>query len=153
MAAHRKDVRENWPGFIRYVKERKPWMASNLQNAKSVHCEGGRLVVRYDEAVDCAMLKQRGNVTLLTEFSLDFFQQDLDVCFDAPDDACAIEDGAAEGPHRERQALRNDPAVRRAVEIFNGRVGDIRVGPRFRRRLEKNAAPRDEGEEPESMEE
>jgi DNA polymerase-3 subunit gamma/tau len=108
-------------------------MMATLQKAAPPRLEGDTLTLSYEESIDCAVLKNKTHVLLLTEFALDFFQQPLVLKFhvaDAGDCAAEIEDG--HDPRRERQALARDPLVLDALEVFNGQVGAVRVGPRFR---------------------
>ncbi|HFQ88815.1 MAG TPA: DNA polymerase III subunit gamma/tau [Desulfobulbus sp.] len=134
--AEKKDVRRHWDDFLAYVRERKPWMAAALSRASSVSRRGDRLIIQYDDAADCRLLKNRENIRPLTEFALDFFQESLTVKFHVPDSlACEIDPENGASPQQERRALANDPLVLAALEIFNGQVGDIRVGPRFRQSL------------------
>ena len=128
-----RELRRRWPDFLDYVRERKPWMMATLQKAAPPRLEGDTLTLSYEESIDCAVLKNKTHVLLLTEFALDFFQQPLVLKFhvaDAGDCAAEIEDG--HDPRRERQALARDPLVLDALEVFNGQVGAVRVGPRFR---------------------
>ncbi len=135
----RKNVRQHWQEFITYVKDRKPWMAHSLQRAATVRVEDSRLLIKYDNSNDCKLLKVKNNLTSLTEFTLDFFQENLRITFQVPDsDACETDQDGGLSPQQERQALANDPLVITAVEIFNGQVGDIRVGPRFRKSLNRH---------------
>jgi len=126
-------VRQQWSDFIQYVQDRKPWMASALQMAKSAHLLEGELVIEYENSFNCRMLKNRENITLLTEFALDFFQGDFRIRFSVPDSAaCDVDPTNGVKVQHDRQALANDSLVLTAIDIFNGEVGDIRVGPRFR---------------------
>jgi DNA polymerase-3 subunit gamma/tau len=84
-------------------------------------------------------LKNRENITPLTEFALDFFQEDFKIRFVLPDaKQCEIDPVNGKSPQQERQALASDSLVLTAVDIFNGEVGDIRVGPRFRKSMADN---------------
>jgi len=128
-----KDVRKQWPGFIAYVHERKPWMAAALKLASSVTLEQEELVIRFDEAANCSLLKSRENVRLLTEFALDYFQENFTLAFKVPEgDGCAVDREGTGSARAERQALAREELVLAALDIFSGQVGDIRVGPRFR---------------------
>ena len=131
-----RELRRRWPDFLDYVRDRKPWMMATLQKAAPPRLEENTLTLNYEESIDCAVLKNKTHVLLLTEFALDFFQQPLVLNFhvpDAGDCAAEIEDG--HDPRRERQALARDPLVLDALEVFNGQVGAVRVGPRFRAAL------------------
>lgn len=132
-----KSVRQHWSEFVDYVRDRKPWMASALQLASSVNLEGEQLLIRYADATDCGLLKNRENITPLTEFAMDFFQETFRIRFVLPDaKECEIDPVAGKTPQQERKSLANDALVLTAVDVFNGEVGDIRVGPRFRKPME-----------------
>ena len=130
---HEKDIRKNWLDFIKYVKERKVWMAQDLQRADTIKQDiKGELHLSYHDPANCSVLRQKENHQLLTEFALDFFQKPLKVRFIVPKINETTDANGDESPHRKRQQLVNDPLVVMAAEIFNGQVGDIRIGPRSR---------------------
>lgn len=130
---HEKDVRKDWLDFINYVKDRKVWMSQDLQRADSVKQDvKGELQLTYREPANCLVLRQKENHQLLTEFALDFFQKPLKVRFILPEIDDTPDANGDESPHRKRQQLANDPLVVMAAEIFNGQIGDIRIGPRSR---------------------
>ncbi len=130
---HEKDVRKEWLNFIQYVKERKIWMSQDLQRADSVKQDvTGELHLTYSDPANCTVLRQKENHQLLTEFALDFFQKALKVRFIIPKFDDTPDANGNESPHRKRQQLANDPLVVMTAEIFNGQVGDIRIGPRSR---------------------
>jgi DNA polymerase-3 subunit gamma/tau len=130
---HAKDVRKNWLDFIAYVKNRKVWMAQDLQRADTIKQEKEELYLTYSDPANCAVLRQNENQKLLTEFTLDFFQKPIKICFIVPKIDNTSSDSKTElSPHRKRQELANDPLVIMAAEVFNGQVGDIRVGPNSR---------------------
>ncbi|MCI5150977.1 MAG: hypothetical protein D3916_16605 [Candidatus Electrothrix sp. MAN1_4] len=108
-------------------------MGASLQSASSAALENGVLTVNYDDPADCKLLGNKENLVQLTEFAMDFFQEELTVSFKVPNSsACATDSNSAAAVRQERQKLANDALVLAAVDIFNGQVGDIRVGPRFR---------------------
>ena len=127
-----RDVRRHWDDFLRYVKERKLWMAQVLGLAGGVREEGTALIVRFDDAADCKMLQEQENMRLLTEFAQDFFQQVLVVKIQARGGATTEEGDDAVSPQEERRALANDPLVQMTAEVFGGQVTGIRTGPRSR---------------------
>ncbi|GAB6191970.1 DNA polymerase III subunit gamma/tau [Desulfocastanea catecholica] len=130
---HEKDVRKDWPDFIKYVKERKVWMAQDLQRADSFKQDvTGELHLTYTDPANCMVLRQKENHQLLTELVLDFFQKPLKVRFIVPKIDDSPDANGDESPHRKRQQLANDPLVVMTAEIFNGQVGDIRIGPKSR---------------------
>jgi len=128
---HERDIRRHWNEFIDYVKDRKNWMAMDLQRADIIKEDNGSLLLQYDDQASCALLQKE--TKLLTEFVLDFFQKDLKVRFVLPDRKTEDMENNGESPKQQRQLLANDPLVSMAAEIFDGQIGDIRVGPRFRK--------------------
>lgn len=129
---HRRSVRRDWLAFIAYVGERSVWMAPNLQRADSVKEQDGELLLFYTDQVDCTLLCKEENRKKLAEYVVDFFQKDLSVRFVLPDQSGGAAEGGQASPLKQRHLLANDPLVQMTAEIFNGRVGDIRVGERFR---------------------
>ena len=129
---HKRDVRRDWQGFIEHVKDRNLWMAQNLQRTETIREADGELQLHFAEQANCTLLCQKDNVKLLTEFVLDFFQKDLKLRFITPDKVEGKELDNVNSPHKLRNKLANDPLVLMATEIFNGQIGDIRVGPRSR---------------------
>ncbi len=130
---NKKDVRGTWPQFIEYVKDRKEWMAQDLMRADTVKDEvEGELHLYYSDQANCSLLRNKENLRLLTEFTLDFFQQVLKVKFIIPEIDNSVDENGNESPHKKRQQLANDPLTIMAAEVFNGQIGDIRIGPRSR---------------------
>jgi DNA polymerase-3 subunit gamma/tau len=129
---HKRDVRRDWQAFIEHVKDRKLWMAQDLQRTDTIKEVDGELRLRFSDQANCALLCQKDNIKLLTEFILDFFQKDLKLRFITPDKLEKDDSDNAESPHKLRNKLANDPLVLMATEIFNGQIGDIRIGPRSR---------------------
>ena len=128
-----RDIKRRWPAFVDYVRDRKPWMAATLQKATTVTLEKEELVIHYDESADCNLLKNQEHIRPLTEFALDFFQQPFTLAFNVSDaGSCEVDPNGAVSPRLERRALARDPLVLDALEVFNGQVGAIRIGPRFR---------------------
>ena len=107
-------------------------MAQDLQRTERVKEIDGELHLRFADQANCALLREKNNAKLLTEFVLDFFQKDLKLRFITPEKVEGKDSENADSPHKLRQKLANDPLVIMATEIFNGQIGDIRVGPRSR---------------------
>ena len=121
-----RDLRRDWDGFVRYVRERKVWMAPVLEMAAGAREEGGELLVRFDDLADCKLLKEPENSRLLTEFAQDYFQQELTLRLKIRGGGSVAVDGEGQ-PQEERRALANDPLVQAVIEIFNGDLAGIRT--------------------------
>ncbi len=129
---HQRSVRRDWMDFIAYVRERSVWMAQDLQRADSAKEQGSELLLHYVDPANCSMLRKDDSRKLITEFALDFFQKELSVRFVIPDQSSEAAQDSQDSPLKERHLLANDPLVQMTAEIFNGQIGDIRVGARFR---------------------
>jgi DNA polymerase III subunit gamma/tau len=129
----KKRIRQHWDAFLKYVRERQPWVAASLQMAASVERKGETLVIHFADSADCTLLKQQKTTHALAEFVLDFFQENLRIQFEVPgSDACSLDPVNGLAPLQERRALANDPLVLTALDVFTGQVGEIRVGSRYR---------------------
>jgi len=127
-------LRLNWDAFLVYVKERKAWMAHSLRSSSFMREDGGNhLVLEFDDGADCKVLQEPDNVRLLTEFAQDFFQKELRVTITARDSGSkAAEETEKHRPQKERRSLASDPLVQMVVEVFEGKVTEIRTGPQSR---------------------
>lgn len=142
----KKRIRQHWDGFLQYVRERQPWIAASLQMATSVDRKGEELVIHFADSADCTLLRQRNNIKGLSEYLLDYFQENLTLQFEVPgSNACSVDPANGLAAQHERRALANDPVVLTALDIFTGQVGDIRIGPRYRTRSEEPRLTDDEG--------
>ena len=128
---HEKDIRRDWPDFVKYVHSHKVWMAQDLQRADSVRQVDKEVRLHYKDPANCAFLRQKDNRRLLTEYALDFFQKEIKILFIVPDQQ-DNGDADTETPQSKRQQLAGDPLVIMTAEIFRGQVGDIRVGQQSR---------------------
>lgn len=129
---NQKDIRRDWPDFLDYVKDRKVWMSQLLNRADGIKEVDGEIHLHYNDSAECSLLRQKENRKELTEFVLDFFQKDLTVQFILPDEETDGDETNGESPREKRNKLMNDPLTVMTAEIFNGEIGDIRVGPRSR---------------------
>jgi DNA polymerase-3 subunit gamma/tau len=129
--AEKKNVRKSWNDFIDYVMERKKWMAHVLRLSSGVKEENNVLALKFDEKADCKMLQTPEHMKNFVEYVQDFFQQEfkIQIKVRGSDD---IDSNGNPEPQEERRALGRDPLVQMATDIFDGRVVNIRTGPRSR---------------------
>ena len=130
--SHERDIRRDWSEFVKYVHGHKVWMAKDLQRADSAKQVDKEMHLHYTDPANCALLRQKENRQLLTEYFLDFFQKDLKIRFIIPDQQDNTEAAGTDTPQNKRQQLASDPLVIMTADIFNGQVGDIRVGQQSR---------------------
>ena len=98
-------------------------------SAKQINSE---LHIHFDDPAECALLRDKTNKTELTEYVLDFFQKELTVHFDMPEGMTNGDVPDVDSPHYKRKQLEKDPLTIMTAEIFNGQVGDIRIGSKNR---------------------
>jgi|GEM_PF-5509167 len=92
--------------------------------------EGDSLELRFDEHADCKFLEEKDNLHLMSEFAQDFFQRDLSLVVRVTGEK--EESAADDHTQEERRTLRNDPLVNMTLEVLDGRISDVRTGPRSR---------------------
>jgi len=102
-------------------------MAQSLQQTTSVKEQEGDLILEFDDPNDCFMLRKKDNRNTLTEYVLDFFQKELTVRIVSPDNANGNGVDSSNTVKKRRQQLASHQLVRMTEEIFNGKVGDIRI--------------------------
>ncbi len=132
LTEQRREIRKNWLDFIAYLKELKPWMAQNLQQASAIKDQGQELLLEFVDSNDYTLLRTVENRKVLTEYILDFFQKDYVIHFITPAKSDDPDMKASEGPKKQRQKLASHPLVMMTEEIFGGQVGDIRIGSKSR---------------------
>ena len=129
---NKREIRKDWIDFIAYLKELKPWMAQNLQQASEIREQDKELQIEFVNESDCTLLRAVDNRKVLTEHVLDFFQKEYVIHFVTPADSDDPDMKASEGPKKQRQRLATHPLVLMTEEIFGGQVGDIRIGSKSR---------------------
>ena len=127
----KKNVRKSWNDFIDYVMERKKWMAHVLRLSSGVKEENNVLILKFDEKADCKMLQMPEHMKNFVEYVQDFFQQEFKIQIRVRGSG-DINSNGNPVPQEERRALGRDPLVQMVTDIFDGRVVNIRTGPRSR---------------------
>jgi len=122
-----RDVRKDWLEFIVFLKDKKEWMAQSLQQADSIKQKEKELILEFDDPNDCFVLRATEHRTKLTEYVLDFFQQDLTIRIVSPDNNNGLGAENSNEPKKRRKQLASHQIVRMTEEIFNGRIGAIRI--------------------------
>jgi DNA polymerase-3 subunit gamma/tau len=130
-AGHR-EIRKDWLAFVSYVKQRREWMAQNLQQSSAVKENGQELILEFDTPAECTLLRTKENRQTLTEYVLDFFQKDFTIRIISPEEPEDEGVTVSDGPKKRRQQLATHPLVRMTEEIFGGHAGDIRISPQNR---------------------
>lgn len=124
-----REIRKDWLEFISYIRQRREWMAQNLQQASAVKENGQELVLEFDNPAECTLLRAKENRQTLTEYVLDFFQKDFTIHIISPEDPDDPGVKNSDEPKKRRKQLATHPLVRLTEEILGGQAGDIRIGP------------------------
>ncbi|MCB2217960.1 MAG: DNA polymerase III subunit gamma/tau [Desulfobulbaceae bacterium] len=127
-----REIRKDWLAFVSYVKQRREWMAQNLQQSSAVKENGQELILEFDTPAECTLLRTKENRQTLTEYVLDFFQKDFTIRIISPEEPEDEGVTVSDGPKKRRQQLATHPLVRMTEEIFGGHAGDIRISPQNR---------------------
>ncbi|CAK8712050.1 DNA polymerase III subunit gamma/tau [Candidatus Electronema halotolerans] len=149
-ASGTRDIRKDWQEFLVSIKKRHAIIGA-LQWAKAPCRENGKLILTYDNSADCCVLKSKERLAELTALASDFFKESLQIVFCEPTSCDVSTDSSAAAVRSERQALANDPLVLMAAEIFNGQVGDIRVGPQYKKTLASEKGETDNSDDDEAQ--
>ncbi len=84
---HERDVRKDWLDFINYVKDRKVWMAQDLQRADAIKQDiEGELRLTYSDPANCSLLRQKRKSPAAHRICLGFFSKTIKGTF------CTAED-------------------------------------------------------------
>ncbi|CAG36159.1 DNA polymerase III subunit gamma/tau [Desulfotalea psychrophila] len=116
-------IKTDWKNFLAYVQEKSSWMAPALSHVTQVEEEGGSLLLHYDDAINCTMVRRPEHSAELKQFILDFYDKNLIIKFILPEE----KKSTSSNTQNIRHELMHDPLVIATAEIFRGTVGDIRV--------------------------
>jgi DNA polymerase-3 subunit gamma/tau len=129
---------EEWKEFLNFVKKKKPPLASLLGHGRPLAFHSDRLEIGYPkESFYLERMQEKDNLELLERLGREFFQRPVKVRISGiePDSSSSLDGGPnrEEGKmgrnnHRDAQeeAL-NHPLVQEAINIFGGRVIEIKT--------------------------
>ena len=117
-----RNISKDWNQFIAFVKEQKPGMGHNLQQAADISEEENTLLITYDDAEDCTILNTKENRKILGQYVLEYFGKKYKICYILPEEESG-ENGAASGMPKEKRKKTGQPSPR-----TNGRGNTRRPG-------------------------
>lgn len=137
LPAHRQDAEivPAWKEFVGFAKKKKPPLASILEHGHPLALSEGLLEIGYPEkSFYLERMQEADNRSLLETFAAEFFQRKLRVRISGMDPQSLPRNEAGNGQGKagknsqrdqEEQAL-NHPLVQEAINIFGGRVVEIK---------------------------
>jgi len=128
------ETQESWREFVSFAKKKKPPFASLLEQGRPLILEESRLEVGYPKKSFCLeRMQETDNLNFLQNLSREFFKRNLQVKVTGVNPAALPRGPAPESPgekknskrEKEEEAL-NHPLVREAINVFGGRVVEIK---------------------------
>ncbi|MEE8400435.1 MAG: hypothetical protein V3S89_15595, partial [Desulfobacterales bacterium] len=117
-----------WDQLLSAVSEKHPSLAANLSRCHIRDLTGQHMVLQVKgTGFTVNMLRRNKNLAILKKLYRDLFGRDIDIRIEA--DADQQKDNAKNSSDESRlkkEALRN-PRVADAIEIFNGKVIDVKL--------------------------
>jgi DNA polymerase-3 subunit gamma/tau len=128
------ESQESWRDFVSFAKKKKPPFASLLEHGRPLILQEDRLEVGYPEkSFYLERMQEADNLNFLRNLSQEFFKRNLRVKVTGVNPGALPRGPAPESPgekrnskrEREEEAL-NHPLVRDAIDVFGGRVVEIK---------------------------
>jgi DNA polymerase-3 subunit gamma/tau len=129
-----REAQEAWKEFINFAKKKKPPFASILEHGQPLALDDSLLQVGYAEkSFYLERMQEADNLNFLQTLSREFFQRNLKVKVSSlnpgaqPGGPAPESKGEKKNSKREKEeeAL-NHPLVREAINIFGGRVVEVK---------------------------
>jgi DNA polymerase-3 subunit gamma/tau len=128
------ESQESWREFVSFAKKKKPPFASLLEHGRPLILEERRLEVGYPEkSFYLERMQETDNLNFLQNLSQEFFKRNLRVKVTGINPGALPRGPVPESPgekknskrEKEEEAL-NHPLVRDAINVFGGRVVEIK---------------------------
>jgi DNA polymerase-3 subunit gamma/tau len=128
------ESQESWKEFVSFAKKKKPPFASLLEHGRPLILEENRLEVGYPEkSFYLERMQETDNLNFLQNLSQEFFKRKLRVKVTGVNPGALPRGPVPESPaekknskrEKEEEAL-NHPLVRDAINVFGGRVVEIK---------------------------
>jgi DNA polymerase-3 subunit gamma/tau len=123
---------KDWPGFVAFVKTRKPLLATKLEKGSPLETADGVLRLGYPKGtIELSMLQETDSLQQLAELATAFFGKTVTVKIVALNGneqslPPSLEEKKTAESARNEQTMRNTadshPLVKAAIEIFGGKI-------------------------------
>jgi len=126
------EAEKDWNGFIEYLAEKSPGIAGILKNGEFLGKENGKITIAFKGNDFCMeILESREERERISKFASEYFEEKLSlVCISEKDDNEKKKraQGIVQEEHRKR--LIEHPFVQKALELFNARLEEVKLGER-----------------------
>jgi DNA polymerase-3 subunit gamma/tau len=122
----------DWPGFVAYVKSRKPMLATKLETGKPIQADGDTLQIGYVRgSLELSLLQETDYRQHLSELSAGYYGHSMDIKIiplsaDSSDVPMSLSEKKTVDRDMKEKALKNavdsHPLVKAALEVFGGEV-------------------------------
>ncbi|NVN99156.1 MAG: DNA polymerase III subunit gamma/tau [Geobacteraceae bacterium] len=122
----------DWPGFVAYVKSRKPMLATKLETGKPIQSDGNTLQIGYVRgSLELSLLQEADYRQHLTDLSVGYYGHAMDIKIvplsqDSSDVPMSIAEKKTVDRAVKDEALKNavdsHPFVKTALEVFGGEI-------------------------------
>ena len=119
-----------WQAILDVISERYPSLAPNLTHSRLVKMSGNTLEIEVNgSGFNYKRMRRKENVKILESISQSFFGRQMTVVIHAGSNMNGqpIRE-KIEAANRLKQDLLHHPLVADAIEIFNGKLVDIKAG-------------------------
>ncbi|UCD83357.1 MAG: DNA polymerase III subunit gamma/tau [Deltaproteobacteria bacterium] len=135
-AAEERGELENdtWNGLVEFTRNKKPMLASLLEKGKLLGLSQKEIKIGFPEnSIFKENLQDADNLNTFDQICRDFFHRELKIKFSAlsPEDCPPPREERIKEKNREREMemeARNDPMVREALNIFGGKITEVKLG-------------------------
>lgn len=122
---------EKWKSFVHFVKKKKPPLASLLEHGSPLSLQGDFLEIGYPEkSFYLERMQETETRAILTNLAKEFFQQQMRIKISGisnhmPGNSRA-QNHTAKAKKNTQEEVLNHPLVKEALNIFGGRVVEIK---------------------------
>jgi DNA polymerase-3 subunit gamma/tau len=127
--------REDWEGLLEFTRNKKPMLASFLENGRLLSLNHSELEIGFPEkSIFRENLQDIDNLNAFKQICRDFFQRELKTKLStlSPEASSANprEERISERDRKRKLEMdaRNDPMVRETLNIFGGRITEVKLG-------------------------
>ena len=117
-----------WHQLLSIFLKKHPSLAANLKNAGIIYMDDERLGIEVNgNAFNISMVKKDKNIAIIKQICSKFFGKDMEVAIKAKKEQNNdAQDKKNQADRMKREAL-NHPLIADAIEIFDGKVVDIKI--------------------------
>ncbi|MDF1592313.1 MAG: DNA polymerase III subunit gamma/tau [Desulfobacterales bacterium] len=126
--AEDKDLASSWEKIVDIISEESPALASNLANSALKTLTDGTLEIEVNgNGFNINMIKRKKNMAILYKVVSDYFGKEKKITVTGRAISGNHNNEKKDTENRQKQAALNHPLVADAIEIFNGKLIDVKI--------------------------